>query len=181
MSKVGRKPIEIPDGVTVKQEKNYLIVKGPKGELRVPLNESNLSLKISDKSIVVERKNDSKRAKSMHGTLRQLIYNAVTGVSKGFEKVLEVVGVGYKVNLKDKKTLELNVGYSNKTIFKTDKDIEFKVEGNKIIVYGIDKQIVGQVASNIRDIRPPDAYKGKGIRYAGEYIKLKPGKQAIKK
>lgn len=181
MSKIGKKPVEVPQGVNVEKGKGVIILNGPKGKLTVPVNENLLNVEITDGKIIVSRKNDEKFTKSLHGTVRQLINNAVYGVLHGYEKSLDVVGVGYKVSQKSRDTIELDVGYSHPVIYKVPPGINIKVDGNRITVSGCDKQLVGEVAARIRRIKPPDAYKGKGIRYADEVLKLKPGKQAAKK
>ena len=179
MSKVGKKPVPLPDKVTFKEEENYYQFEGPKGILQVAKH-PRIKVELKGREIVISRIDETKQAKAMHGTMRQLIANAVKGVSEGFTKTLEVVGLGYKVEGKSPKKVVLHVGYSHPVEVDAPDGIEFKVEGQKITVMGIDKQKVGQVAANIRNIRPPDAYKGKGVRYEGEIIRLKPGKQATK-
>ena len=179
MSKVGKQPVPVSDKVSFKEEDEYYVIEGPKGKLQV-LKHPKIKAELKDGSIIVTRADDTKQAKAMHGTIRQLIFNAVKGVSEGFSKTLEVVGLGYKVEAKGNRKIVLNVGFSHPVEFEAPEGIEFKVDGNKIIVTGIDKQKVGQVAANIRRIREPDSYKGKGIRYEGEYVRLKPGKQATK-
>lgn len=176
MSRIGKKPIIIPDNVEVKILDHEIIVKGPKGELTLPKGEL-VDYRFEDKTIYVTRKDDSRMARSQHGLRRTLLANAVEGVSKGFEKGLEIVGVGYKAELK-KDVLVLNVGYSNPKEYKLPKGISARVEGNKIFISGIDKQLVGEVAAQIRRIRKPEPYKGKGIKYIDEVIVRKAGKSA---
>ena len=183
MSKIGKRPITIPKGVEVNLTGNVLKVKGPKGELSLEIHPS-VEVEIGNGEIKVKRKNDEKIAKAMHGTTRSLINNMVKGVTEGYVKELLVVGAGYKADLKGKELI-LDVGYAEpkKYILRDGIKAEVKREGQnfKIRIEGIDKQKVGQVAAEIRRIREPDAYKGKGIRYADEVIKLKPGKAGVAK
>jgi len=181
MSRIGRMPINIPNGVEVKiDEGNVVTVKGPKGQLTKEFD-PNLEIKIEDNQIKVERTKDTPYMKAIHGTTRALINNMVKGVSEGFTVELEIYGVGYRANMKGK-TLELQLGYSHPVIYEPPEDIQITVEGQNIIkVFGIDKEKVGQVAATIRDFRRPDPYKGKGVRYKGEELKLKPGKSVGKK
>lgn len=177
MSKVGKKPIPIPENVTVKIEKNRLQISGPKGELghKVSLG---LKVEIKDNQIIIEAKNETKQLKSLHGLHRTLVANKIEGVVNGFSKTLELHGTGYRVSL-EKDSLKMQLGFSHPVVVKPVEGIEFQVEGNNVIkVSGLDKQLVGQVTASIRDLRKPDAYKGKGIRYLGEVVKLKPGKAA---
>ena len=180
MSRIGKMPIKIPDGVEVKISKdNFITVKGKKGVLS---NQFNKGLKITNKDgiIIVERPSDEKQYRSMHGLTRTLINNMIVGVSNGFEKNLEIRGVGYKAQKKGKK-LVLNVGYSHPVELEECEGITIDVPApNKIIVKGFDKQLVGQIAADIKRVRLPDSYKGKGIRYENEFIKLKEGKSGIK-
>jgi len=177
MSKIGKKPIDIPSGVTVSDGNNNIVVKGPKGELSVAID-SIIKIDIKDNQIILSPKKETKKANVLWGLSRSLLANMVYGVEKGYEKELELQGVGYKVAQKGN-DLELNLGFSHSIDFKAPKGIEFKVEKNKIIVSGIDKQLVGQVAANIRSLKKPEPYKGKGIRYVGEQIKRKVGKKAV--
>jgi len=179
MSKIGKKPIPIPDNVNVEIKGNSITVKGPKGVLTWEFHPS-MNVKIIDKNIIVQRPNDEKFFKALHGTTRQIINNMIIGVTQGYRKVLLVEGMGYKVGMEGKK-LVLNVGYSHPVHYVPPEDVNLKVVENKIIVEGIDKQKVGEVAACIRKIKEPDPYKGKGIRYEGERIKLKPGKTAVGK
>ncbi|GIN92809.1 50S ribosomal protein L6 [Siminovitchia terrae] len=175
MSRIGNKPIEIPSGVTVTKEANKVTVKGPKGELSNTFN-SDINISIEDNVINVTRPSDAKEHRSMHGTTRSLVANMVEGVSKGFEKSLELVGVGYRAQKQGKK-LVLNVGYSHPVEFEPEDGIEIDVPSNtKVIVKGFNKERVGALASDIRAVRPPEPYKGKGIRYEGEYVRRKEGK-----
>ncbi|NPA12748.1 MAG: 50S ribosomal protein L6 [Aquificae bacterium] len=180
MSRIGRKPIDIPNGVEVKiEDKNHVVVKGPKGQLEADFH-PDLTIKVEDNQIKVERPNDSAFMRAIHGTTRAILANMVKGVVDGFTVELEIVGIGYRANMKGK-TLELQLGYSHPVIYEPPQDIQIAVDGNIIKVSGIDKQKVGQVAAEIRNFRKPDPYKGKGIRYKGEVLKLKPGKAAGKK
>lgn len=176
MSRIGKKPIEVPEQVTVTvDEHNNVVVKGPKGELK---NTFNTDIKIEQEGNVITlvRPSDSKEHRSIHGTTRSLLDNMVTGVSAGFERKLELVGVGYRASLQGQK-LVLNVGYSHPVEFTPEEGIEVEVPANtKITVRGIDKERVGALASNIRQVRPPEPYKGKGIRYEGEMVRRKEGK-----
>lgn len=176
MSRIGRMPIAVPAGVTVDiAENNKVTVKGPKGTLERDLA-PQLSIKLEDGTVVVERPNDNKRNKSLHGLTRTLVANMIQGVTEGYEKVLEISGVGYRA-AKSGKELTLTLGYSHPIVLVDPEGIETEVEGqNKIIVRGLDKEKVGQHAAVIRDYRRPEPYKGKGIKYAGEIIKRKAGK-----
>ncbi|MBP5353866.1 MAG: 50S ribosomal protein L6 [Lachnospiraceae bacterium] len=180
MSRIGKMPIAIPAGVTVDvAENNKVTVKGPKGTLERVLA-PELTIKMEDGHIVVERPNDLKRIKSLHGLTRTLLNNMVVGVTNGYEKVLEVNGVGYRA-AKQGKTLALTLGYSHPVNMDDPEGIETVVDGqNKIIVKGIDKEKVGQYAAEIRDKRRPEPYKGKGIKYADEVIRRKVGKTGKK-
>jgi large subunit ribosomal protein L6 len=175
MSRIGKNPVTIPSGITVTQDKTLLVVKGPKGELSLKTKRT-VGIEVTDGSIIVTRKAEHKRARAMHGTTRNLIHNMIKGVSEGFQKDLKLVGVGYRVKLEGK-NLNLSLGLSHPVKVEAVAGIEFKVEGqNKLSVIGIDKQLVGQIAANIRRIRPPEPYKGKGIRYTDERIIKKAGK-----
>ena len=180
MSRIGNMPIAIPADVTVDiAENNTVTVKGPKGTLERVLP-SQLNIKIEDGAVIVERPNDLKKMKSLHGLTRTLISNMVVGVVQGYEKVLEINGVGYRA-AKSGKDLSLTLGYSHPVVMVDPEGIETIVEGqNKIIVKGIDKEKVGQHAAEIRDKRRPEPYKGKGIKYADEVIKRKVGKAGKK-
>jgi large subunit ribosomal protein L6 len=176
MSRVGKKPIEVPTGVTVTvDENNTVVVKGPKGELTNSFNK-DIKIEQNDNIITLTRPSESKEHRTIHGTTRALLANMVTGVSEGFTRGLELVGVGYRAQLQGKK-LVLNVGYSHPVEFEAEDGVEIEVPSNtKIIVKGINKEKVGALASNIRQVRPPEPYKGKGIRYEGEYVRRKEGK-----
>lgn len=177
MSRIGLKPIEIPEGVEVKIENNTVHVKGPKGELSKTFSEK-MKINLDDKVITVEREDDDKESRSLHGTTRSLIHNMVIGVSQGFQKELEIIGVGYRAQKQGNK-LVVNAGYSHPVEIEPEENIEIEVPKNtEIIVKGIDKERVGAVAANIRAIRKPEPYKGKGIRYKGEYVRRKEGKTA---
>ena len=179
MSRIGRLPITVPAGVTVDiAEGNKVTVKGPKGTLERVLP-VEMEIKLEAGQVVVTRPNDLKRMKSLHGLTRTLISNMVVGVSAGYQKVLEVNGVGYKAS-KAGKVLTLNLGYSHPVEMTDPEGLESVVEGNKITVKGIDKEKVGQYAAEIRDKRRPEPYKGKGIKYADEVIRRKVGKTGKK-
>ena len=180
MSRIGRMPIAIPAGVTVEiAENNHVTVKGPKGTLERTLP-SEMDIKVEGSEVVVTRPNDLKKMKSLHGLTRTLINNMVIGVSAGFEKVLEINGVGYR-GAKQGKKLVLNLGYSHPVDIADPEGIETVMEGqNKIIIKGIDKEKVGQFAAEIRTKREPEPYKGKGIKYADETIRRKVGKTGKK-
>lgn len=179
MSRVGKQPIEIVNGVTVENKNNFLTVKGPKGELQKQFNK-DMIIEISDNQVIVKRPNDSKTNRSLHGLTRSLIANMVEGVNKGFEKKLEIVGVGYRAKAAKNK-ITLSLGYSHPIEYTAPEEIEFKIdEDNKniIVVSGIDKQTVGEAAAKVRSYRKPEPYKGKGIKYIDEYIARKAGKAA---
>ena len=179
MSRIGRLPVAIPEGVTVTvAEGNKVTVKGPKGTLERVLP-AEMSIKVEDGHVVVTRPNDLKKMKSLHGLTRTLISNMVTGVHTGYEKVLEVNGVGYRCSKSGKK-LTLNLGYSHPVEMTDPEGLEAVVDGNKITVKGIDKEKVGQYAAEIRDKRRPEPYKGKGIKYETEVIRRKVGKTGKK-
>lgn len=182
MSRIGKKPVAIPSGVTVEVKSGAVHVSGPKGELNYMLL-PEVDVTVEESAVVVERKDDERDARARHGLTRTLISNMVEGVSKGFEKSLEIIGVGYKVNLKGK-SIELHLGFSHPINFDIPEGIEIvQDEKNKnlITIKGIDKQLVGQVASDIRTLRPPEPYKGKGVRYTTEHVRRKPGKTATGK
>ena len=179
MSRIGRMPIAIPDGVTVTiAENNQVTVKGPKGTLERVLP-AEMDIKQEGSEIIVTRPNDLKKMKSLHGLTRTLIHNMVVGVTAGYEKTLEVNGVGYRAAKAGNK-LTLNLGYSHPVEMSDPEGLEAVVDGNKIIVKGIDKEKVGQYAAEIRDKRRPEPYKGKGIKYADEVIRRKVGKTGKK-
>jgi len=177
MSRIGRRPVPIPSGVEVRLEGRRITVRGPKGELAWERDPA-IQVEVTDGQLVVRRPNDEPRYRALHGLTRALINNMVTGVSQGFEKRLELVGVGYRAQMQGNKLL-LNVGYSRPVEIEPPPGVEIQVEGTtQVVVRGIDKQLVGQVAANIRAVRPPEPYKGKGIRYVGEQIRRKAGKGA---
>ena len=179
MSRIGRIPVVIPAGVTVDvKENNYVVVKGSKGTLEREFA-AEMDIKIEEGKVVVSRPNDLKRMKALHGLTRTLIQNMVTGVSAGYQKVLEVNGVGYKAAKQGKK-LVLSLGYSHPVEMVDPEGLETTVDGNKIVVKGIDKEKVGQYAAEIREKRRPEPYKGKGIKYADEVIRRKVGKTGKK-
>jgi large subunit ribosomal protein L6 len=176
MSRIGKLPVAVPSGVEVKVEAGEVMVSGPKGQLRQRVLSDIVDVRLTDGKVVVERKGDAKVHRSAHGLTRTLIANMVQGVSKGFRKSLEISGVGYRV-AKSGERLNLSLGYSHPVSYEAPKGVALTVEGqNKIHVDGIDKQAVGQVAAEIRGLRKPEPYKGKGIRYAGERIRKKLGK-----
>lgn len=177
MSRIGLKIIEIPEGVEVTNDNNVVTVKGPKGQLSRQLHE-DMKININGNEVSVERPSDNKTHRALHGTTRSLIANMVEGVHKGYEKALEIQGVGYRAQKQGNK-LVVNAGYSHPVEVDTPEGIEIDVPANtKVIVKGIDKELVGAVAANIRAIRKPEPYKGKGIRYEGEYVRRKEGKTA---
>ncbi len=176
MSRVGRYPVTIPDGVTLKQDGNTLTVKGKRGEMSYLMSHEVETI-ISDNEVTVKPRNTSKRARSMWGTTRSLIANMVIGVSEGYTRKLEIQGVGYKAQVQGKNLL-LNLGFSHDVNYPIPEGIEIKTpQPTQIEITGTDKQTVGQVASEIRSYRPPEPYKGKGVRFAGEHILRKEGKK----
>lgn len=176
MSRIGKLPISLPTGVSVSFENNLLEVTGPKGVLKVAIHPL-VNLEINDSVLTLTREDDQPQSRGMHGLMRQLINNAVIGVSQGFEKRLDMKGVGYRAALEGER-LVLSVGYSHPVKFDPPAGIKFAVEKNSMIITGIDKQQVGQIAAVIRKVRPPEPYKGKGIMYAGEIVRRKAGKAA---
>jgi large subunit ribosomal protein L6 len=177
MSRIGKKPIEIPSGVTVTFNGNTVTVKGPKGELTRAFH-PDMQINVEENVISVTRPTDNKEHRALHGTTRSLLGNMVEGVSKGFERGLELIGVGYRAQKSGNK-LVLNVGYSHPVEIVPETGVEIDVPSNtKIIIKGIDKERVGALAANIRGVRPPEPYKGKGIRYEGEFVRRKEGKTA---
>ena len=175
MSRIGRKPINIPAGVTVTINDGVIEVKGPKGTLDLNYNPA-MTVEVQGEEIVVTRPNDEKTNRSLHGLTRTLIANMIVGVTEGYKKELEVNGVGYRVEKKGKQCI-MNLGYSHKVIMEDNEDITIEVpDPNKIIIVGIDKQKVGQFAAEVREKRPPEPYKGKGIKYKDEFIRRKEGK-----
>jgi len=174
MSKIGKQPIEIPESVSVNLVENDLKVSGPKGQLTFRFR-PEIQVEIQDSIVKVGRRTDTKFAKSLHGLTRSLIANMVKGVVSGHQKVLELVGVGYRAQMQGENLL-LNVGYSHPVIIEKVAGIEFETKENKIFVSGADKALVGEIAATIRRVRPPEPYKGKGIKYQQEYIRRKAGK-----
>ncbi|MDP2691850.1 MAG: 50S ribosomal protein L6 [Candidatus Gracilibacteria bacterium] len=181
MSRIGKLPIGVPNGITVTIAGQSITVKGPKGELNFQAHK-NISVKFNDDTILVARPDDSKENRSLHGTTRAILNNMVKGVKEGFQKKLEVKGVGYRFNISGKK-LGLSLGYSHPIDFPIPEGISILADEenkNMMIIQGIDKQLVGETAARIRAFRKPEPYKGKGIRYSDEYVKLKQGKKAAK-
>ncbi len=179
MSRIGKKPIQIPKNVQVSFDGNLLKAKGPKGELKLEIPKE-IEFKFENNEITFSRPNDIKYVRSLHGLTRALAFNVIEGVTNGFKKVLQIEGVGYKVEMKGN-NLMLALGYSHPILIIPPKDIEIKSPApNQIHIHGIDKQRVGQLAARIRELRPPEPYKGKGIRYEGEYIRRKAGKSSSK-
>lgn len=175
MSRIGNKVITIPAGVEVNIVDNFATVKGPKGELKQQFDK-DMTFNIEGSEITVVRPSDSKRHRTVHGTTRAILANMVEGVSAGFKKELELIGVGYRAQMQGKK-LVLSVGYSHPVEFEEIEGITLGVEGNtKVSIEGINKEVVGQYAAKVRAVRPPEPYKGKGIRYVGEYVRRKEGK-----
>jgi large subunit ribosomal protein L6 len=176
MSKIGKQPIDIPAGVDVKMDGAFVVVKGPKGELRQEIL-PEIKVEIEENKIIVSPKNDERKTGALWGLTRALLSNLVKGVNDGFEKRLEIQGVGFKVSLQGSK-LVFSLGFSHPVEVETPQGISFAVEKNIIIISGIDKALVGQTAANIRALKKPEPYKGKGIRYQGEVVKRKAGKKA---
>jgi len=175
VSRIGNKVVVLPAGVEIKQDGNNITVKGPKGELTREFS-SDIKMNIEGNEVTFTRPNDSKEMKTIHGTTRANFNNMVVGVSEGFQKALELIGVGYRAQLQGKK-LVLNVGYSHPVEIEAPAGIEIEVPSNtSVIVKGSDKEVVGELAANIRGVRPPEPYKGKGIRYVGEFVRRKEGK-----
>jgi large subunit ribosomal protein L6 len=179
VSRVGKKPVPITKGVKIEKSNGTVKVKGPKGELSVEVK-PDISVTIHEEEVVLDRPSDSRQHKSMHGLYRALIESMIIGVTTGYQKKLEIVGVGYRAELKGKK-LSLQLGYSHPILFSVPPEITVEIPApTQIIISGIDKQLVGQVAAKIRSMRPAEPYKGKGIKYEGEYIRRKAGKTAAK-
>jgi large subunit ribosomal protein L6 len=177
MSRIGKLPIPVPSGVDVNVAESLVTVKGPKGTLSHNVAAPIEIARGDDGTVLVSRPNDERQSRSLHGLTRTLIANMVTGVTEGYEKKLEIVGVGYRVLSKGPTQLEFQLGYSHSITFDAPEGITFTVDGpTKLGVQGIDKQLVGEVAANIRKLRKPEPYKGKGIRYAGEQVRRKVGK-----
>lgn len=180
MSRVGKNPVTLPDNVEVRTQGSFISVKGPKGELKWDMPDG-IKVSVQDKSIVVKRLSDVKGVRALHGTARSIIADMVRGVSEGYQRVLEIVGIGYRAQVQGNKIV-FALGYSRPVEFTLPQGITAEVDRRQtqLTLRGIDKQLIGQVAANIRSLRPPDPYKGKGIRYAGEQIRLKPGKAGKK-
>jgi large subunit ribosomal protein L6 len=178
MSRIGKLPVSLPENVEVSMDKGTITVKGPKGEMKLATHHK-IQYDQDGSTVYVRRVDDSKVAKEQHGLRRTLLSNAVQGVSQGFERGLELVGVGYKVQI-EQDTIVLNVGYSNPQRVPIPEGLQARVEGNRLFVSGMDKERVGEFAARIRRIRIPEPYKGKGIRYAGEEIQQKAGKSSKK-
>lgn len=180
MSRIGRQPIQIPSGVDVKLDGGNIKVKGPLGELKMTVND-RVTVKSEAGVITIERAGDSKPARAIHGLTRSLINNMVTGVSKGYQRVMEIVGVGYRAEVKGDKIL-FSLGYSHPVEYALPKGVKAEVDKKQVVLTlsGADKQELGQVCANLKALRPPDSYKGKGVRYQGERLKLKAGKTGKK-
>lgn len=178
MSRIGKQHIDIPSGVEVTIGSEAVQVKGPKGSLSTPVD-ADIAVVIEDGAVVLTSRGETRRARSQHGLRRTLLANCIEGVSKGYEKTLEVVGVGYKVDVQGK-NIVLNVGFSHPVMFEVPAGIEAKSEGSKLTISGIDKQLVGETCARIRRVRPPEPYKGKGIKYIDEQIRRKAGKSGAK-
>ncbi|MFR8959529.1 MAG: 50S ribosomal protein L6 [Enterococcus faecalis] len=175
MSRIGNKVVVLPAGVEIKQDGNNITVKGPKGELTREFS-SDIKMNIEGNEVTFTRPNDSKEMKTIHGPTRANFNNMVVGVSEGFQKALELIGVGYRAQVQGNK-LTLNVGYSHPVEMTAPEGVTFEVPANtQVIVKGINKEVVGELAANIRGVRPPEPYKGKGIRYVGEFVRRKEGK-----
>ncbi len=174
MSRIGKKPIQISDNVTVDIKDGLVKIKGPKGELTQDFADK-LKITVKDKEIIVERKDDSQQQRALHGTVRSLIANMVIGVTEGFKRSLELIGVGFRVAKKGK-DLEFFIGFSHPVIFNIPEGVECELEKNTIHLQSTDKQLIGETAANIRKLKKPEPYKGKGIRYVGEIVRKKAGK-----
>ena len=176
MSRIGKKPVPVPSGVTADVEGQTVKIKGPKGTLQIVLPD-DVAVKVDSGAVKVDPRNETKRARAMWGTSRTLVSNLITGVTKGFERKLEITGVGYRAALQGK-NLQIALGYSHDVVYPIPEGIAIATpKPTEIVVTGIDKQKVGQVAAEIRAFRPPEPYKGKGVKYAGEYIFRKEGKK----
>ncbi len=179
MSRVGRMPVPIPQGVSVAVKDGLITVKGPKGELQKS-HRGEVAVTVGDQEVVVERTAESRKARGFHGLYRQIIRNMVVGVSEGYSRTLLITGVGFRAEVSGS-SIMLNLGYSNPIEFRLPDGITAETDGpNKLTVRGIDKELVGKVASEIRKIRPPEPYKGKGVKYEDEYVRRKVGKSGIK-
>ena len=179
MSRIGNKPIVIPEGIEVKIQDSEIIVKGQKGELLTKIVDDRIKFEINEGTLIFSRDSDEKEVKSLHGLYRSLVANNIVGVTEGYKKTLSLQGVGHRETLKGN-DIEILCGFSHPVIYKKVENISYEVpDQNTIIVSGIDKALVGQVAANIRAIKPPEPYKGKGIRYEDEYVRRKAGKAAV--
>ncbi|MBR5882622.1 MAG: 50S ribosomal protein L6 [Mailhella sp.] len=178
MSRIGKQPIVLPKGVEVKLGEDMVEVKGPKGTLQTPMS-SLLNYELTEGLLTITRKDDTRESNAQHGLRRTLVANCVEGVSKGFSKTLEVIGVGFKVAVKGN-IVDLSVGFSHPVLIELPKGLEAKAEGNKLTISGIDKELVGEYAARIRRVRKPEPYKGKGIKYDNEIIRRKAGKSGGK-
>ena len=179
MSRIGKAPIAIPDGVDVTIEGNLVTVKGPKGELSRQVHD-RVSVAVDEGNLVVTRGGDERSVRALHGLTRALLANMVVGVTEGFRKELTIIGVGYRAAMKDD-DLELLVGFSHPVVVRSTDGVDVEVpEPTRVVVSGIDKELVGQVAANIRDVKPPEPYKGKGIRYTNEHVIRKAGKAGVR-
>lgn len=178
MSRIGKNPVPVPKGVEVRVHKDEIEIKGPKGELKTPTH-AKISYELKDDAVHLSRVDDSRAAREQFGLRRTLLANSVRGVTEGFQKILEVIGVGYKVAV-DGPKITLNVGFSHPVEYNLPQGMSAKVEGNKLTLQGIDKEQVGEVAAQIRRFRPPEPFKGKGIKYADEVIRRKAGKTGKK-
>lgn len=178
MSRIGKQPVKLLQGMTAKISKTEILVKGPKGQLTTPLREG-IKAEMHEDAIVLTRANENRETRAFHGLCRSLLNNAVIGVSAGFKKELEILGIGYRAAVKGK-DVELQLGYSHVILYRIPEEIQISVEKNtRVSIEGIDKQKVGQVAAEIRALRPPEPYKGKGVRYKGEIVRRKVGKAAV--
>ena len=178
MSRIGKQPIVLPKGVEVKLGEDMVEVKGPKGTLQTPMS-SLLNYELTEGLLTITRKDDSRESNAQHGLRRTLVANCVEGVSKGFSKTLEVIGVGFKVAVKGN-IVDSSVGFTHPVLIELPKGLEAKAEGNKLTISGIDKELVGEYAARIRRVRKPEPYKGKGIKYENEIIRRKAGKSGGK-
>lgn len=177
MSRIGKNPIPVPKGVQVHVGHGVIEVKGPKGALLQPVP-APISVALDAERIVVTRSNDDRRVRALHGLIRSLLANAITGVTAGFKKELDIVGVGYKAELKGNSEVSLSLGYSHPVVYRVPEgvSVSYDAKANRLTIEGIDRQKVGQVAAEIRAVRPPDVYKGKGVKYSDEVLHLKAGK-----
>ncbi len=176
MSRVGKIPVDIPDGVDVKIQKSLITVKGPKGELKWTYP-TGIKVSVQDKTVIIERPADTKQFRSLHGTTRGIIANMVTGTSAGYKREMSIIGVGYRAQVQGQK-ITFTLGYSHPIAFNLPEGVTARIDKKQtqLTLEGIDKYLVGQVAANIRSLRPPNVYKGKGVRYADEVVRLKVGK-----